>query len=321
MRLTLSSAKRFATRAPSGPGRDCHTLAESEKMPRMSVRWIAAVCTVAGTLVLVSVVLAALIWLVQRHFIWPSGLAGRGLGGLPTGAVQLWRDTPDGPVEAWYFPAPGASPASPAPVVVFFHGNAELIDHNLDVADLYRPWGVSVLLVEYRGYGRSASSPSRGAIREDVVGFVADLVSRPEVDQDRLVYHGRSLGGAVAADLAVLRPPRALILVSTFTSMESMFRRTLVPGFLARDRYRTADVLASLDRPVLVVHGRRDTVVPVAHGRALSRLGDHVTYLEIDADHNLPLDRPDVASATLGLLKTARVVADGGTATRRSVSP
>ena len=91
---------------------------------------------------------------------------------------------------------------------------------------------VRVLLPEYRGYGRSAGSPSQRAITEDLIAFYDLLARRPEVDAQRVVFHGRSLGGGAVCDLARHRKPAAVILMSTFTSMKRMAPRYLVPGFM-----------------------------------------------------------------------------------------
>src|SRR5690606_34255575 len=101
----------------------------------------------------------------------------------------------EGRVEAWLLPGDGVSAERPGPAVVFAHGNAELIDHWPGALARYRRLGVSVVLPEYRGYGRSAGRPSESAIRDDLRALHARLSSHPMVDVTRLVYHGRSLGG------------------------------------------------------------------------------------------------------------------------------
>ncbi|QKK03302.1 MAG: alpha/beta fold hydrolase [Pseudomonadota bacterium] len=153
--------------------------------------------------------------------------------------------------------------------------------------------GVSTLLVEYRGYGRSGGAPSREAVVRDAAAFYDRLARRADVRPDRIMLHGRSIGGAVAAELALAREPAALILESTFTSLESMFWRFGIPGFIVRDRFRTEDALKALDTPVLVMHGRRDNIIPVAHGRELGRIGAKTRYTEYDANHDLPPDWQD----------------------------
>lgn len=226
---------------------------------------------------------------LQRLFIYPRYVteplpdAGRGVDGL----VRLTVTTGQGEVEAWLLPGRGVSPGHPGPAVIFAHGNAELIDLWPREMERYRRMGISVLLPEYRGYGRSAGSPSQEAITADFERFYDQLVARPEVDRRRVVFHGRSLGGGAVCALAARRPPAAMVLQSTFTSMRRMARRYLVPGFLVRDPYDNLEVVGALGCPVLIVHGRRDRLIPFEHGVELSRAAARATLVDYpEADHN-----------------------------------
>ena len=189
-----------------------------------------------------------------------------------------------GYVEAWYFPVADAK--TPTPLVVYFHGNAELIDEQWHVVDNYRRMGVAVLLPEYRGYGRSAGKPSQEAIVADTAKFIELTASRREIASDRIIYHGRSVGGAVAAAMAARRPPNALVLESTFTSMAAMAATYGAPGFLARNPFRTDRVLSALRIPVMIAHGTKDRIIPVRHGRKLAKLAHAAEFYEYDCGHN-----------------------------------
>jgi fermentation-respiration switch protein FrsA (DUF1100 family) len=237
----------------------------------------------------------ATVHLVQRSVLFPRGQARpypearRQLPGL----VDLALDTPEGKVEAWLVPAPRASPEAPAGLVVFAHGNAELIDHQVPVVQAYGRMGLTVLLPEYRGYGRSAGSPSQDAIVDDAVRFLEMALARPDVDGGRVVHHGRSVGAGVACALADRRAPAACVLESPFRSVAAMAARLWVPRFLVRDPFDNEEVLARLDRPVLIFHGRCDSIVPYAHGVALQASARRATLVSYDCDHNdLPPD-PD----------------------------
>lgn len=207
-------------------------------------------------------------------------------GARVRGLERIWHDSPEGRVEAWFLPGDGVSAAAPGPVVVFAHGNGELIEHWPELLAPYRRMGVSVLLPEYRGYGRSAGAPSEAAIREDFLAFHARLVARPDVDPRRVVLHGRSLGGGAVCTLAERHAPAALILMSTFTSVADVARAWLVPRALITDRFESLPVVRRLDCPILVVHGRRDRVVPFAHGRTLAEASRRGRLVPFDADHN-----------------------------------
>ena len=170
--------------------------------------------------------------------------------------------------------------------MVFFHGNAELIDYQNDVVSYYHGLGCSVLLPEYRGYGRSTGVPSQDNIRADAVQFYDMLIQRPDVDHARIFFHGRSIGSAVAIDVATERKPAALIIQSAFTNAASMAHGYLAPGFLLKSPFRNDRSLAGLDVPMLIFHGSHDEIIPVAHGRALHALLPQATYVELNCGHN-----------------------------------
>jgi hypothetical protein len=209
------------------------------------------------------------------------------LGYLHQTTIEFVRPAEGGgEVVAWFLPVPGAVAEDPAPVVIFFHGNAEIIDHQHTIVEGYHRLGCSVLLPEYRGYGRSAGKPGEEAIVADAVHFHDELVRRPEVDEARIVIHGRSLGGGPAAQLAARRGPRALILESTFSSAAAMAHKYLVPAFLVKHPFRTDRVLETLDAPVLIFHGFGDDIIPVSHGRRLRDIALRGTYVEYPCAHN-----------------------------------
>jgi hypothetical protein len=230
---------------------------------------------------------------VQRRLVFPRHLprqAAQPGAGMP-GLEERWFSSPQGQVEAWFVPAAGASRARPAPAVLFAHGNAELIDGQAALVHGYHRLGVSVLLCEFRGYGRSAGSPSQARITADYVRCYDWLAARRDVDRRRIFFHGRSLGTGVVCALATRRKPAALILQSGFASIASMMAWYLIPRFLVRDPFDNEAVLRTLDRPVLLLHGTRDRVVPYRHSRALHRVARGSTLSTYDCGHNdLPID-------------------------------
>ncbi|MBI1336681.1 MAG: alpha/beta fold hydrolase [Phycisphaera sp.] len=226
---------------------------------------------------------------LQDAVLFPRNMVGPVLGvpKLQPG-VEVWHRElggGKGEVEAWFAPC-SAALQSKRPMVVFAHGNAELIDHQQDLIERYHALGVSVLLVEFRGYGRSGGTPSEKNIVDDFVYFYDKAVTLPGVDADHVVIHGRSLGGGVAAQLAARRPCCALILQSTFRSVPSMGARMFMPWFIFRHTFYTNKVLPSLKVPVLLVHGRSDEVIPVAESRYLHALSPTSELVEFDCGHN-----------------------------------
>jgi|CXWL01.1.fsa_nt_gi pimeloyl-ACP methyl ester carboxylesterase len=256
------------------------------------------------------------VFLYQDWLLFPADMAGTPLPlGYPTlKTIVLTRSVPDvGDVIAWFMPSPQAAAGQAMPVVMFFHGNAELIDSQLDSIEGYHRLGCSVLLPEFRGYGKSAGHPSEAAILDDAAYFFDLLVKRPDVDTTRIVMHGRSVGGGPASILATRRPVKALILQSTFKSAASMAMRYGAPSFLVSSPFHVDDAVATLEIPMLIFHGTHDDIIPVSHGRALADLARNATYMEFDCNHNsFPGDENVTAywDAVASFLQSAGVIMD-----------
>lgn len=170
-------------------------------------------------------------------------------------------------LHAWYLPVKGARFT-----VLVSHGNGGNMSHRLDRTLLIQSrLGASVLLYDYRGYGRSEGSPDEGGTYRDARAAYRWLVEERKVPSDRLVLFGESLGSAVALDLAIERPAAALVLEAPFTSVPDVARGTvffpLAP--FVRTRYDNLAKVGRLRLPLLVLHGDRDGVVPFALGRRL----------------------------------------------------
>jgi len=181
---------------------------------------------------------------------------------------DVWFDAADGVrLHGWLVPAP----SSPA-LLLFCHGNAGNISHRVDNIQRLHDRGLSVLIFDYRGYGRS-----KGRITE--VGFYLDAEAAYEVAKDhaisgrlKLVIFGRSLGGVAAVHLAASRSCDGVILESTFTHMAAMAKEHFplpVPESLLRDKLNALDRIGEVTAPVLFFHGDRDDIVPLRLGQEL----------------------------------------------------
>jgi uncharacterized protein len=228
------------------------------------------------------------LYFVQDDMIFPGkNRPPTPIPNLPPATQILHREfAPGQNVEAWYFPAPNASKEHPAPLAVLFHGNGERIDDMADAVQHFNAFGWAVLLPEYRGYNRSAGSPSQAAIHEDAAHFLNETLTRPEINPKRIVYYGRSLGGGVACDLTTAHMPQGLILTSTFISVAKIAQGYLAPEFLLNHPFHNDTVLESFPGPVLISHGTNDTIIPVTHSQTLAKLAKHPTYHEYNSNHN-----------------------------------
>ncbi len=205
-------------------------------------------------------------------------------------------------------PAPGASAATPSPVVVFAHGNGELIEHWPNLLAPYLELGLSVLLPEYRGYGRSAGRPSEAALVDDFRWFLALLEGRADVDPERLVLHGRSIGGGVVCSLAQYVDPSAMVLWSTFISVDAVAKRFRIPRLLVPDHFDNERALRSVRAPTFIVHGTHDAVIPVSHARRLAQVAREPVLKLYPAGHNdCPPEGSDQWIALARFLRAANV--------------
>lgn len=247
----------------------------------------------------------ALCFIFQRSLIYP----GRAIdvAGQPPhipDMVPLRLDTGLGKVEAWFLPATGMDAGQKGPVVLFFHGNGEVIDFLPEEAGDFRAMGMGVLLVEYPGYGRSGGSPSEESITAAAVAAYDAVIGQKGVDPGRVVAFGRSLGGGAACALSRQRPLAAIILQSPFTSLRPFARRMLLPGFLARDVFDNRAALAAYGGPVLILHGIHDDIIPVAHGRELARAARRGRLVELACAHNdCPPDRGEFLGIVDGFFR------------------
>jgi len=198
---------------------------------------------------------------------------------------QVTLRTPDGlHLAAWYVPA-----AEARGTVLFCHGNAGNMSHRVGTIEILNRLRMNVLLFDYRGYGASEGSPSEAGTYRDAETAWRHLVEQRGVAPGDLIIHGRSLGGAVAAQVARKHPPRALILESTFTSVPDVARGMfpwLPVRLLARLRYDTLERIARIRCPKLIIHSRDDDLIPFEHGQRLFEAApDPKTFLEIHGRH------------------------------------
>lgn len=223
-------------------------------------------------MVLVVGVLAIIlgIGMFQRRLIYyPMGQPGPPAAvGLPQ-ARELVLTTEDGlQLDAWFVPAS----TQPAPGVLFLPGNAGNRSHRASLAAGLSRIGLSVLLLDYRGYGGNPGRPSEEGLARDARAGLSALREQPEVDPERILYFGESLGSGVAVGLAAETPPSALILRSPFSSLVSVAAGHypyLPVGLLLRDRYPSIDRIRDIGCPLLIVAGDRDRIVPMSESQRL----------------------------------------------------
>jgi len=169
-------------------------------------------------------------------------------------------------LNGWFVPYPGSKIT-----LLWFHGNAGNISHRVEnIKLLHAKVNINVFIFDYRGYGRSGGKVSEEGTYRDASAALEYLRSRGDVEPKGIIFFGRSLGAAVAADLAAREECLALILETTFVSIREMARAAfpfLPIGPLLRTRYDVVEKIAKVRAPLLVLHGDRDEVVPYEQGR------------------------------------------------------
>lgn len=224
--------------------------------------------TMEWLLIAVALVLGvpAAAWLAQDRLIfYPQPVLST--AHLPPDAAPLEVVAADGARLHGWMRVP---PRTPAPVVIYFGGNAEEVSWTL--ADRRWPEDWAVVAVNYRGYGRSEGTPGEAAIVADALAIHDTVARRPEIDATRVVVFGRSLGTGVAVRLAAARPVAGVILASPYDSLVAVGRThfPLLPvGWLLRHRFDVEAEARRLDLPLLAIVAADDDIIGQPRSRAL----------------------------------------------------
>jgi uncharacterized protein len=182
-----------------------------------------------------------------------------------------------------------------AKVLLYLHGNGINIGANIAHASRFYKLGFSVLLIDYRGYGRSEGGfPNETKVYQDAATAWNYLVQQLQIPPEQIFIYGHSLGGAIAIDLAVKHPNAAgLIVESSFTSIREVIAyRNLFPLFpvdlILTQRFDSIQKLPKLKVPVLFIHGTADSTVPFFMSQKLYAVAPDPKKLILvpDAEHN-----------------------------------
>ena len=243
--------------------------------------------SIITTLVVIYVAVVALAYFFQERLLY---FPLRGIAVTPASRGLTYEnvsiETEDGlKISGWFVPAEQSRG-----VVLFFHGNAGNISHRLDSLEPFHRLGLSTLIIDYRGYGQSEGKPTEAGTYLDAEAAWRYLVNERHVSPSEIILFGRSLGGAIAAWLAVTHPPQALILESTFTSVPDVAAQAypiLPVRPLSRIHYNTLQRLPEINVPLLIVHSPNDEVIPYSHGQKLyAAANEPKEFLQLRGGHN-----------------------------------
>ncbi|MCD4825650.1 MAG: alpha/beta hydrolase [Phycisphaerae bacterium] len=213
-------------------------------------------------------------------------------GDLSLEYQDVWLETSDGPkIHGWWVPADRNRGT-----VLFFHGNAGNISHRLATIAIFHSLGMNVLIIDYRGYGRSEGKPTEDGTYRDAEAAWAYLVNERKIPPEKIVVFGRSLGGALAVYIASQNhdqpqnSPAGLIAESSFTSAPDM-AASMIPllpiRWLVRFKYNSLERIPNVRCPVLIVHSQDDDLVPYKFGQSLyAAAGEPKKLVTLEGGHN-----------------------------------
>jgi hypothetical protein len=187
-------------------------------------------------------------------------------------------------LHGWLIKAPSAKST-----LIFFHGNAGNIGGRLGKISLFHQIGLNVLIIDYRGYGKSEGYPTEQGIYNDATAAYDYLLRRDDMQGQNIISYGASLGGAVAIDLAVQRPVSCVIADSTFSSAIDMAKMIypFIPSFLIKVKMDSIGKIKGVSVPILFIHSIEDQTVPFVLGKKLFDAAPAPKeFIEIIGDHN-----------------------------------
>ena len=204
---------------------------------------------------------------------------------------DVWIDVREDKIHGWWIQAQQKS----APVLLYFHGNGSNNGDLVDLALIFHKLGLSVLLIDYRGYGKSSLIfPNEKRLYEDAEAAWQYLTDIQKIEPNKIITYGHSLGGAIAIELATKHPEMGgLITEGTFTSIKSMAKHSypldIFPlELLITQRFDSINKIESLQVPLLMFHGTEDEIIPISMAKELYAAAPQPKQLAIvpNANHS-----------------------------------
>lgn len=175
-------------------------------------------------------------------------------------------------LNGWFVPIKDKTKQKIVPTILFCHGNAGNISHRIEILKIFNEFNYNIFIFDYRGYGRSDGSPSEEGTYLDAVASYNYLISRDDIDKSKIVLYGKSLGGAIAIDLATRVKIFALITEASFTSTVEVGRQ-VYPIFpvklLVTQKFDALSKIGKITVPKLIIHSTEDEIIPFNIGKKL----------------------------------------------------
>ncbi|MEO5560961.1 MAG: alpha/beta fold hydrolase [Dokdonella sp.] len=236
-------------------------------------------------LLLAYVLYAGALYRKQAAILFPAASAPAHAFGtaLPAGAILIEVPVAFGNARAVYWPPRDRT--KPASAIWYAHGNYETVQNSFELVQPLVEQGFAVMQFEYPGYGGADGEPDFDAIGEAADATWDWLARQSNVDPQRMIAMGYSIGGGPAADMTRRRNVAALVLLSTYTSITDIAWQYALPSFLVRFPYDNVARVREFKGPIFIEHGRRDEVIPFALGQGLAAAAPRAEFFAQDCGH------------------------------------
>ncbi|NVK21854.1 MAG: alpha/beta fold hydrolase [Kangiellaceae bacterium] len=247
------------------------------------------------TPLIIYIIYVAVFYVLQRRILFPvsalpahnASLVEKAGGEL----ISLAFNDEGQTAEIAYLPPLIKKDGQHYPVILLAHGNGNIIDDWAGRMDFMRQQGFAIVLAEYPGYGRSQGRPSYQTIKQAMRSAYQWIEHNPQLDKDNIVFVGRSMGGGAVLTLVEDGVnPKALILMSTYSSIADLAKSRGLPSFLVRDPFDNVSALAKYQGPSYLIHGVADKTVPISMLHQLRVVAHDASYKIYDTAHS---DTPD----------------------------
>ena len=178
--------------------------------------------------------------------------------------------------------------------ILFLHGNAGNLDNRIDKLNFLGNMDINFLIISWRGYSGNPGNPSETGLYKDALGGI-EWLNKKGISNDRIILYGESLGTAIATEVAQNENFAGIILEAPFTSMVDMGQKIypIFPvKFLLKDKYESKNKIKNIKSPILVLHGRKDKIVPFYMGEKIFEMANNPKFkyfTDID-DHMMNFD-------------------------------
>lgn len=239
------------------------------------------------TSILVLVIFGGWIYIQQPSMIfYPMSDVGETPENWGLQYEDVTMKTEDGiQLHAWFIPSTDSDR-----VLLFLHGNAGNISHRRESVSIFHKLGLSILIIDYRGYGKSEGKPSEAGLYIDARTAWHFLTGEKGIEKEKIMIFGRSLGGVVAANLAAEVQPGYLFLESTFSSAKKMAKEVfpimsrIVP---LRFKLETVEYIRNVKSPLLIAHSPDDEIIPYELGEEVFQAANEPKFfIKLTGGHN-----------------------------------